>query len=436
LSHPASTSRSDAWLAHAVGASRAELAALAWSFVYFFCLLCGYYVLRPIRDAMGTEYELRWLFMGTFFGMLLAVPVYGALVSRWPRRRFLPAIYAFFIACVLVFYVLLRADTGGNLRGAAFYVWVAVFNLFAVSVFWSFMSDIFSSDQARRLYGPIAAGGTAGALLGPMLTVGLVSTVGVANMLLISAFFLGVCLLAISRLVPWARAQEQRLGWKAGEDAIGGSIIGGATLIARSPFLQAACLLMFFGVAVGTLLYNLQQAYAASEFPDRATRAAFFGRIDLTVNLVVLVVQLTVTRIVLRRYGPAPLVLIPSIAIAIGFALLTMNPAPLLVIAVQVMTRAGEFALAKPARESYYTRIERELRYKSKNFIDTVVYRGGDLTFAWVYDGLVLLGYAKAGIAAFGAAMAALMAASAAWMVWVARGLPADAHQRDGDGPR
>ena len=417
-------------------AAAGEWSALAWSFVYFFSLLCGYYVLRPIRDAMGTEYELRWLFMGTFVGMLLAVPVYGALVSRWPRRRFLPAIYAFFIACVLVFYVLLRADTGGNLRGAAFYVWVAVFNLFAVSVFWSFMSDIFSSEQARRLYGPIAAGGTLGALLGPLLTVGLVNTVGVANMLLISAGFLGVCLLAISRLVPWARSQEQRLGWKPGEDAIGGSIIGGATLIARSRFLQAACLLMFFGVAVGTLLYNLQQAYAAEQFSDRATRAAFFGRIDLAVNVVVLLVQLTITRFVLRRYGPAPLMLIPAIAITIGFALLTMNPVPLLVTAVQVMTRAGEFALAKPARESYYTRIERELRYKSKNFIDTVVYRGGDLTFAWVHDGLQLLGFAKAGIAGFGAAMAALMAASAAWMVWIARGLPADAHEGDGGGPR
>jgi AAA family ATP:ADP antiporter len=420
----------DAWLLTLVGATRAELPALLWSFVYFVSLLCGYYVLRPIRDAMGTEYEVRWLFMGTFIAMLVATPFYGALVSRFPRRRFLPAIYALFIACLLVFYVLLRSDTGGNLRGAAFFIWVAVFNLFAVSVFWSFMSDIFGTEQARRLYGSIAAGGTVGALLGPALTVSLVTLVGVPNMLLISAGFLGVCLLAISQLVPWARRQEQLLGWKPGEDAIGGSIISGATMILRSRFLQAACLVMFFGVAVGTLLYNLQLAHAFETYPDRDTRAAFFGRIDLAVNLVVLVVQLSITRILLRRYGPGPLVLIPSIAISIGFVLLSLNPLPLMVTVVQVITRAGEFSLAKPARESFYTRVDRELRYKSKNFIDTVVYRGGDLSFAWIYEGLTRLGLATAGIANVGVVLALALGASAGWMVWQARKLPKDAHER------
>jgi AAA family ATP:ADP antiporter len=416
-----------------LGATRDELPALVWSFIYFFALLCGYYVLRPIRDALGSEYELRWLFMATFVSMLLATPLYGALVSRYPRRAFLPAIYTLFIACLLGFYVLLLTDTGGNLRGAAFFVWVAVFNLFAVSVFWSFMSDIFSTTQARRLYGTIAAGGTAGAMLGPTLTVVLVERLGVANMLLVSVACIGICLLAIIRLVPWARAQEAKLGWKRGEDAIGGSIIGGATLILRSRFLQAACLLMFFGVAVGTLLYNQQQAYAALTFPDRAQRAEFFGHIDQIINIVVLVTQLTITRVVMRRYGPAPLVLIPSVLVAVGFVLLTANPLPLILSAVQIATRAGEFALAKPARESFYTRVDRELRYKSKNFIDTVVYRGGDLTFAWVHDGLVRLGLATAGIAGFGVAMAVAMGASAAWMVWLARGLPVDAHEHDGE---
>jgi AAA family ATP:ADP antiporter len=431
LSTSASPSTPNDWLSTVLGANRAERPALAWSFLYFFALLCGYYVLRPIRDALGTEYELRWLFLGTFVCMLLAVPLYGALVSRFPRRRFLPLIYGFFVACLVGFYLLLRADAGGNLRGAAFFIWVAVFNLFAVSVFWSFMSDIFSTEQAKRLYGSIAAGGTVGALLGPTLTVSLVKIVGVPNMLLISIGFLALCLLSITRLVPWAAAQEKRLGWKPGEDAIGGSIVGGATLILRSRFLQAACLLMFFGVAVGTLLYNQQQAYAAATFPDRAARTAFFGRIDLAVNIVVLVVQLTVTRFLLRRYGPGPLLIIPSVLIAIGFVLLTSSPLPLILTAVQVATRAGEFALAKPARESYYTRVERELRYKSKNFIDTVVYRGGDLTFAWVHDGLVKLGMATAGIAGFGVLMALCMGASAAWMVWIARGLPADAHEAE-----
>lgn len=428
VANPHQPTAGEGQLAALLGATRAELPALGWSFVYFFSLLSGYYVLRPIRDAFGSEYELRWLFMGTFVSMLLAVPLYGALVARYPRRRFLPAIYGFFVVCLLGFYALLKGEVGGSLRGAAFFVWVAVFNLFAVSVFWSFMSDIFSTAQARRLYGTIAAGGTVGALVGPGLTVLLVQVLGVPAMLLVAVGFLGLCLLSIARLVPWAVRQEQSLGWKPGEDAIGGSIVGGATLILRSRFLQAASLLMFFGVAVGTLLYNQQQAYVALNFPVRADRAAYFGNIDLAINLVVLVLQLTVTRWVLRRHGPAPLLLIPMVLIAIGFVLLTSNPLPLILTAVQITTRAGEFALAKPARESYFTRVERELRYKSKNFIDTVVYRGGDLSIAWLYDGLVRIGLATAGIAGVGIAMVACMAAAGAWLIAEARRLPDDAH--------
>lgn len=405
-----------------------EQPALAWAFAYFFLLLAAYYVLRPVRDALAVQAgadRLQWLFTATFLAMLALVPAYGWLCAKLPRAKFLPAVYGFFILNLVGFYFFPEPGV--------FFVWLSVFNLFAVSVFWSFMSDIFSTTQARRLYGTIAAGGTAGAMLGPTLTVVLVERLGVANMLLVSVACICVCLLAIIRLVPWARAQEAKLGWKRGEDAIGGSIIGGATLILRSRFLQAACLLMFFGVAVGTLLYNQQQAYAALTFPDRAQRAEFFGHIDQIINIVVLVTQLTITRVVMRRYGPAPLVLIPSVLVAIGFVLLTANPLPLILSAVQIATRAGEFALAKPARESFYTRVDRELRYKSKNFIDTVVYRGGDLTFAWVHDGLVRLGLATAGIAGFGVAMAVAMGASAAWMVWLARGLPVDAHEHDGE---
>jgi AAA family ATP:ADP antiporter len=407
---------------------RAELPALAWSFAYFFCLLCGYYVLRPIRDAFGSEYPLRWLFLATFLTLLVLTPPYGALVARFPRRVFLPIVYLAFIACLGVFYLLmLRAD---ELRwfGAVFFVWVAVFNVFAVSVFWSFMADIFTNVQSKRFYGTVAAGGTIGAMLGPTLTVLLVDSVGIANMLLVSAGFLGLCLVAILRLVPWALARERERGWVAGEDAIGGSILGGARLILESPFLKAMCLLMFLGISLGTLLYNEQQAYARIAFPDDDVRAGYFATLDLIINVTVLITQLTITRYVLTHFGPAPLLLVMPLALGIGFASLSGSPFPILLSAVQIATRAGEFAMSKPARETFYTRVDRESRYKSKNFIDTVVYRGGDLTFSWLHAGLTqALGFGTAGIAAVGVAMSGLFG-FAAWLV-IRRGreLPPDA---------
>lgn len=404
---------------------REEYAALAWSFLYFFSLLCGYYVLRPIRDAFGAFMPLRWLFLGTFISMLVATPFYGALVARFPRRVFLPLVYVFFITCLLFFYFMLRTQQGASWQSAAFFIWVAVFNLFAVSVFWSFMSDIFDSDQAKRFYGFIAAGGTMGALVGPVITVSMAKVLGVANMLLLSAGFLGVCLLAIFFLIPWARRQEQRRGWRSGEDAIGGSVLGGAKLIGSSRFLQAACFYMFCGVAIGTLFYNGQRDWVRLSIPDAEHRTAYFARLDLIINFIVLVLQLLVTRHVLRRWGPRPMLVMPVLLAGIGFAALIGNPLPLLLSGVQVASRASSFALAQPARESLFTCVDREMRYKSKNFVDTVVYRGGDLSIAWIYAGMTeILGWGIPGIAAFGVALSFAGIATALWISREAEKLP------------
>jgi AAA family ATP:ADP antiporter len=412
-----------------LGATRDEWPALAWSFIYFFSLLAGYFVLRPLRDALGTAHRLEWLFSGTFVVMLLMVPIYGALVSRLPRRRFLPIVYGFFIGCLLLFHVLLKLETGATIRSAAFFVWVAVFNLFAVSVFWSFMSDIFSAGQAKRFYGAIGAGGTIGAMVGSLLTLNLVEDLGVPNMLLVSAGLLAVSLVAIVRLVPWARAQEHRLGWRPGEDAIGGSIFGGARLIAGSRFLKAACVLMFFGVGVGTWIYNMQQGYARVAIPDAADRAQFFSRLDLAINFIVVLVQLTLTRFLLVRLGVGPMLLIPIAFVTFGFLALAANPIPALLATVQIGTRAGNFALLQPARESLFTRVDRESRYKSKNFIDTVVYRGGDVVFAWAFAFLAAAwGETTPLLAGLGIVLALAMGAGALWMIREQQRLPADAH--------
>ena len=408
--------------------------ALLWSFLYFFLLLTAYYLLRPVREAMGSsanamdvfpgamvdwfaahgialvDYTLQALFTGTFLAMILLQPLYGALVGNLPRRRFLPIIYGVFILCLLGFYSLFEQKTDG--RGALFFIWLAVFNLFAVSVFWSFMADIYSDTEARMLYGYIAAGGTIGGFLGPILAQILINVLGsIAPLMLVSAFLLGLCCLCIHMLGRWAdRQRADSLKSKV----IGGSMWAGLKLVWQTPLLRALAGFMIFGVGVGTLLYNEQAAIAKAFFPDEQDRTQFFSRIDLIINAVTLFIQVFLTRTLLRRFGVAPMLLIPAFAILLGYAALCAAPVPLLVAAVQIATRAGEFSLSKPARETLYTRVDRESRYKGKAFIDTAVYRGGDLTFSWIHKGLAAAGSTV--VFAGGFLVAALMCLNA-WRV-------------------
>ncbi|HEX4853328.1 NTP/NDP exchange transporter [Arenimonas sp.] len=436
---------------HLRGALR-EFPPLIWSFLYFFFLLTGYYVMRPVRDAVAAsndpamvfppamvewfalrgvdlgEFQIQALFTGTFLSMLLLQPVYGALVSRFPRRVFLPVVYLVFIACLFGFYVAFDMDMPG--RGGAYFIWVAVFNLFAVSVFWSFMADIYTDPEARRLYGFIAAGGTVGGLLGPEITSRLVSQLGVGNMLLVSAGFLGLCLVCILRLGPWARQRERNRGNLAEDEAMGGRVLEGLRRIAADPLLRALAFLMFFGVGVGTLLYNEQNAIVremTAGNPAAAEQAtAFFSTIDKWINWVVLVVQVFLTRTLLTRYGVAPLLLVPALAIMAGFCVLFASPLPMLVAVVQVLTRASEFSLSKPARETIYTRVDREARYKAKAAIDTVVYRGGDLAFAWLHK--LMAAFGSSGVFAGGILVAGAFTASAWRVVREQARLPSDRH--------
>ncbi len=422
----------------------AESPPLWWALLYFFSLLCGYYVLRPVRDAMAAsgdlaavfpdawiawalahgfalkDFVLQALFTGTFLSMLTLQPLYGALVSRYPRRVFLPALYLIFIACLVGFWWIFDRNISG--RGALFFVWTAVFNLFAVSVFWSYMADVFDNAHAKRVYGYIGAGGTLGALLGPAITQLLVDRVGIGSLLLISAGFLVVCLLCIVRLRPWALLREQRSGYPASGEAMGGSMWAGFRLVANDPMLRGLALLMFFGVGVGTLLYNEQAAIVKQFYPSPSDAAKFYARIDLAINLCTILVQIFVTRWLLRRHGVGPVLLIPAFAITFGYCLLAMSPLPLLVAVVQVATRSGEFSLGKPGRETLYTRVDRESRYKAKAFIDTAVYRGGDLTYVWLHKWLALFGSRV--VFAAGIAIAIGMTLSAWQVIRAQRKLP------------
>lgn len=422
--------------ASALGRLRSELArspALLWALLYFFCLLCGYYVLRPVREAMGAsadvvaifpqamidwalthgwalkDFTLQILFTGTFIAMLVLQPLYGALVSRFPRRVFLPAVYLLFIACLGGFWWAFEQQLSG--RGALFFIWVAVFNLFAVSVFWSYMADVFDNEQAKRVYGFIGAGGTIGALTGPAITNFLVGRIGVGNLLLVSIGFLLACLFCIMQLRPHALRREQQQAQTHAGKAIGGSAWAGMKLVASDPLLRALALLMFFGVGVGTLLYNEQAAIVRVAYPDAKDATQFYSRIDWAINGLTLLVQLFLTRWLLRRHGITPALLIPGFAILAGYSLLAMSPMPLFVALAQIVTRAGEFALAKPARETLYTRVNRESRYKAKAFIDTAVYRGGDLGFVWLHKWLAMFGSRMVFVAGIGVTVAMLLSA-------------------------
>ncbi|MCE4363090.1 NTP/NDP exchange transporter [Xanthomonas hortorum] len=419
---------------------------LAWSFLYFFCLLSGYYVLRPVREAMSAsadveaifpagmiaffaahgmplkDFTLQVLFTCTFLIMVLLQPVYGALVSRYPRRVFLPAVYGFFIATLLLFYVLF--DSGVPGRGMAFFLWVTVFNLFAVAVFWSFMADVFSNAEARSYYGYIGAAGTLGAFLGPILTRTLVERIGIAHLMLVSAGFLTVCVVCVLRLRLWAVAREQERQLSSGEVPMGGDVLGGLKLIVREPLLRWLAFMVLFGVGVGTLLYNEQAALVRRLYTDAAAATAYYASIDLAINALTLVLQLLVTRALLSRFGIAPALLIPGVAITLGYAMLTASPLPMMIAIVQVITRSSEFALAKPARETLYTRVDREWRYKAGAAIDTVIYRGGDLTFVWVHK--LVSAFGSSAVFGVGLLVASGMTLGAFGLLREARKLPAE----------
>lgn len=422
----------------------ADSPPLLWSFMYFFSLLCGYYVLRPVREAMGAsadvaavfppsmveffaarglplkELTLQVLFTCTFLIMLALQPVYGALVSRYPRRVFLPVVYGFFIVTLLLFHA--AFDSGMPGRGMAFFLWITVFNLFAVAVFWSFMADVYDNVEARRYYGYIGAAGTLGAIIGPMLTRALVERIGIANLMLVSAGFLLLCIGCLLRLRRYAVQREAARKLASGEVPMGGTVLAGLRLVAREPLLRWMAVLTVFGVGVGTLLYNEQAAIVRQFYPDAERATAFYANIDLAVNGLTLFVQLLVTRALLSRFGIGPALLIPGVAIIAGYAALAASPLPMLVAVVQVVTRASEFSLAKPARETVYTRVAREWRYKAGAAIDTVVYRGGDLAFVWVHK--LLSGFGSQAVFGVGLLVACGMTLGALGVLREARKLP------------
>lgn len=389
-----------------VDVKRNEFGALGWAWLYYFSLLSSYYIIRPIRDEMGIlagVENLQWLFLATFLAMLPIVPLFGWLVSRSPRSRFLPYAYLFFIANLLIFFGLFSA--GGITISVArvFYVWVSVFNLFVVSVFWSFMADIFDDAQAKRLFGFIAAGGTLGALCGPAVTGLLVRSLSITNLLVVSASLLMVSVFSIRRLTRWElRSHARPRSERPPEDddpMLKGGVLDGFRLVYQSPYLLGICLLLVFYSTLTTFLYFQQAEILRDTFTDSETRTAVLAGIDFGSNLLALILQAFFTGRIVQKFGiAAGLAIVPTLLVLCFFAL-GLAPTLFAVIAVQVLRRAGNYSLMRPSREMLYVVLSREQKYKAKNLIDTTVYRGADVIGAWIYSGLGAIGMGIAQIA-------------------------------------
>lgn len=388
-------------------------------FLFNFLVLGGYYVLRPIRDNIGAEglENLSWMFTAVLVTMLIANALFSTIVARMARRKFIPIAYRFFIANLIIFFVLMRAlPPAQNVwLGRAFFIWVSVFNLFVVTVFWAFMTDLFNSDQGKRLFGFISVGGTLGAIIGAAMTGVLVKKVGTVNLLLISAAMLEVAARCV-RFFPADVQHRQDPEPSGAERPIGGSVWAGISHVFRSPYLLGICAFMLLHAVTATFVYFQQADITLHQFHDRGARTAFFAWVDVAVNLLTIGIQIFLTGRLLKWFGVGiTLALLPVISL-IGFLWMGFTPVLSLLVVFQTLRRAGNYAVSRPAREVLFTVLRREDKYKAKSFMDTFVYRAGDQIGAWSYKLLTLIGLGLTGISFVAAPLAGIWLALSLWL--------------------
>ena len=374
-----------------------EWPRLAIAFFYFFFLLGGYFMLRPLRGAVAANNSdiLHWLYTATFVTMLLIVPVFGFLVSRFRRGQFVPGIYLFFIVNLLLFAAGFEDEATPQWIQRGFYVWLSVFNLFVVSIFWSFMADIFRPGQATRLFGFIMAGGSIGAILAPSVTKAIVDGHGATGVMVVAA---GALLIATSLAVYLGRYTRQLRQQKT-TDVIGGSVWEGAGRVFRSEYLLYACLLMLLHNLTSTFLFNGLAVLVNAEIAGFEARTTFFSHVDQVVQVLAFLFQFFITSRLISRFGMSATLAMVPLVLAGGFVILGSSMGLVLFAAVQVAQRSMNYGLIGPAKEMLFTVVDRETRYKSKNFIDTVVYRGSDVTASWIFKGMMSAGFSLANVA-------------------------------------
>ena len=393
-----------------------ELVVTLTAFVAFACILFGYYLLRPIRDAWAIERsasDLRYFFLYTFAVMLVVLPLYWWLIERSTRRRFLTVTFVTVSAATLVFAWLLSRDPSNVAGAASFFVFLSVINLFIVSVFWSVMADAFDREQAPRLFGFIAGGGSLGAIAGPALAAVLVGDLQPPALMAAAALMFLAALAAIRRLLG---LMPKRIA-NAGRSLIARDHpLTDLIAVVRSRYLLAIGIMLVIAQVAANLVYQEQARAVTASYGTLAERTALFARIDLWVNLSALALQLVIGHTLVRRIGfRATLTLMPVIA-ALSFLGLALVPTLSVLIVTQVVRRAGEYGLFRPARETLFTAVAESAKYRSKSLIDTVVHRGGDALGAIVHGGLTQLGLALPGLAAVGAGLCAALIGLAAWI--------------------
>ena len=415
---------------------RDEIVPVLLAGLFFFCVLTALMVLRPARDALGMQRGIeavRWLFMGTALITLLVNPVFGWLVSRYKRLQFIAVTYVFFALSLLGFHLLLvfAPDAVGTASGQVFYVWFSVFNLFATMLFWALMADRFSLEQSKRFFALIAVGGTLGAIFGPWLASVLARPLGTPALLLVSAGFLLLALWAAwgaarsqaaVREDPAEDAANPESGAQAREPApedqaiIGGSAWQGFKEVFRSPYLLGIAAFVIAMTVMATLLYFTRLQMVAALGGDIDLRTTVFARIDLITQLATLFLQVFVAGRVMKRFGVHVTLMLLPLTAALGFAGLAMVGTLAALIVFEAAFRAVQRALARPARETLYTVVSREDKYKSKAFIDTFVYRGGDVLGAQLEGILGRLGMGLAGLASVAIPLALAWAALGWWL--------------------
>ena len=408
-----------------LGIERHEYVAVAWSFAYFFCVLASYYIIRPVREEMAVgsgPNTIPFLFVGTFVAMIFATSIFGWVASRYARRRFLPWVYLFFISNILIFWFVFAQAIGDDEEyvwlGRIFFVWVSVFNLFVVSVFWSFMADIYSREQGRRLFGLITSGGSIGALIGGVLTSALVTKIGFQNLLPISAGVLLVAVFCIGRLKDWVHHEhEDEIERTFDSDKpLGGNPFAGITHLFSSNYFLGIALLSLIASLLGTALYMFRAELIETAILSPDARTQFFSNMNVAQNALALIAQMFLVKQVVTRFGIGRSLFLFPFASIVGFAILAMEPTLMAVAVLDVVRRGLGFGFAKPSTDMLYSVVTPEEKYKTKNAIDTAIYRGGDVIGTWAIRWLSLLGLGIAGISIVMVPFATLGAVVALWL--------------------
>jgi len=404
---------------------RRELPSVVTAFFLFFCVLGGYFAVRPVRETVGTilgRDRVANLWLATWIVSLAIVPLYGWVVAKIRRSVFLPLIYGFVAVALAIVGVVLQAQPKSVAVAQFFYVFISVLSLFLVSVFWSFLVELFNSEQAKRLFPVIAAGGTAGALVGPLFTDFTARIIGNAGILFVgAALFVFAVLLQAILIRLWKSSPEPRddrgeLHDQARDRALGGNPFAGITLVLRSPYLLGIAAYVALLATATTFLYFEQLRLVAAAFSDTQTRTSVFARIDWIVQSLTILAQLFITGRVASRMGLIVLLTIIPVAMFFGFVVLALwNTFAVLAIVI-VLRRSGEYAFVRPGREMLWTPMTRETKYKAKNFIDVPVYRGADAAVAQLQRAIEGAGLGAQTVVLLGALGAILWAVNGWWL--------------------